>query len=1020
MPKAKPSSRISRRGAAGASRPSVTGHPVIHPGRAHILPQGGVPLAPQISQYVTVSWNWTNQAQGNISWTFVNSDQNNSHAVVLYRNNYIFGGAFWPVYLGPDDTVSQMLDGTQPIPTLSGNGGQPMGILDYGPSASPRYLVHFIFNLAPGQTWSTPEGGFTGITPTAGACYALTSSVAGNYCVGYDPARVADWDSQTKTTNRGYSPNPNTFYTYAFTPEPATPENTLGFNDSIGGGTCAPKNFYFVTEQNYFGRDEVQDNLDYPLAFYLFLEGFTPNAVGSSKPSFPIGSFNSSNIPGLSLPGPTVTYDVGNTGTNATVPQRIRFGYGVDFTAASLASPTAFPAAGGQPNAYNLGASISILGQPDLLTPQAEFYLLGGDDPYFTNVRAVAGSEPYLSQDLRVFTGTPATNNVPVNGNNLPVPSINAPTLADSISGAYSYIQNLITWLNKQYGYLNPNYTPPDTNTSDPLDSLLPDQGGALYGDSTVNPKSGSNNNYNFAIARVRLKGSSGPMAAAANVKVFFRLFTTQTFDTDFINSASAVTNADPNVTYPSTGALNDPQSPLPGTDGGSSPKINGCSLPFFATKNYDNGPSDYATPGANNQTIEIPSGQDYAWAFYGCFLNVYDQTNIIGGKAVQNWLCGSAHNCLVAQIAYNDAPIENENGVIENPTICNKLAQRNLQVNACGNPGFPATHRVPQTIDVRPSPPSQSSVSSSILSYPDEMMIDWGTTPLGSVASIYWPDVSASSVLQLASQLYPEETLTATDANTVQCQVVSPVTYIPIPPGSGGSFAGLMTVELPASVRAGNEFEVVVRRITTRQVTIPAPPPPPPPPQRAAAGSVPQVAIPGQYLWRYITGSFLVKIPVQKESTILPGDENLLAILKWRLGIIGTGNRWYPVLLRWISYLSDRINGMGGNASGIPPSPTGYQPPSKGPGKHAPEHGCTGKVNGVVYDRFGDFEGFHLLTEEGHERRYFSREAEIEDLVRYAWAERVVIRVLSETHAPEVPVRIILLRVPPNPCGPC
>jgi hypothetical protein len=90
-------------------------------------------------------------------------------------------------------------------------------------------------------------------------------------------------------------------------------------------------------------------------------------------------------------------------------------------------------------------------------------------------------------------------------------------------------------------------------------------------------------------------------------------------------------------------------------------------------------------------------------------------------------------------------------------------------------------------------------------------MMIDWGKTPLGSVANIYWPGVSATSVLQLAQQLYPAQTLSAADANTVQCQVVSPVTYIPIPPGTGGSFAGLLTVDLPATVRYGNEFDVVV-----------------------------------------------------------------------------------------------------------------------------------------------------------------------------------------------------------------
>ena len=57
-----------------------------------------------------------------------------------------------------------------------------------------------------------------------------------------------------------------------------------------------------------------------------------------------------------------------------------------------------------------------------------------------------------------------------------------------------------------------------------------------------------------------------------------------------------------------------------------------------------------------------------------------------------------------------------------------------------------------------------QSSGRRSVLSYPDEIMIDWGKTPLGSVASIYWPEVSAASVLQLAAQLYPAQTLSAAE----------------------------------------------------------------------------------------------------------------------------------------------------------------------------------------------------------------------------------------------------------------
>ena len=168
----------------------------------------------------------------------------------------------------------------------------------------------------------------------------------------------------------------------------------------------------------------------------------------------------------------------------------------------------------------------------------------------------------------------------------------------------------------------------------------------------------------------------------------------------------------------------------------------------------------------------------------------------------------------------------------------------------------------------VRPSPPAQSTARTSILSYPDEMMIDWGKTPIGSVANIYWPGVNAASVLQLAARLYPTNTLSAGDTNTIRCEVVSPLTYIPIPSGSSGSFAGLLTVDLPASVRYGNEFDIVVRRITTKRVGKTVPPNNPPQPKLgAAAGSdVNKDVDNDQLLWRYITGSFLARISVQEE----------------------------------------------------------------------------------------------------------------------------------------------------------
>ncbi|WP_133663218.1 hypothetical protein [Paraburkholderia sp. BL10I2N1] len=72
-----------------------------------------------------------------------------------------------------------------------------------------------------------------------------------------------------------------------------------------------------------------------------------------------------------------------------------------------------------------------------------------------------------------------------------------------------------------------------------------------------------------------------------------------------------------------------------------------------------------------------------------------------------------------------------------------------------------------------------------------------------------------------------------------------------------------------------------------------------------------------------------------------------------------------------------------------------------------------TGKVSSLEYDRFGDFEGFRLLTEEGFEHAFRSREHAIEDVIRCAWRERDVITVIVLRHEPHVPVSIVLRRAP-------
>jgi hypothetical protein len=284
----------------------------------------------------------------------------------------------------------------------------------------------------------------------------------------------------------------------------------------------------------------------------------------------------------------------------------------------------------------------------------------------------------------------------------------------------------------------------------------------------------------------------------------------------------------------------------------------------------------------------------------------------------------------------------------------------------------------------------------------------------------IYWPGVDALEVVRLAMRLHSTDQLTLVDPHTIQCTVNSAVTYLPIPFRTGTKFAGLFTIDLPVGVRAGQEFDVLVRRISTRKSDnrgVPVPK------VSEAAGTAEHATSHAAMAretasrdWRYVVGTFQVKIPVAQDDVLLRPEENTLAILKWRLMQTPPGSRWYPVLIRYIEYLSGRVDAFGGNAGSVLPSPSGVPVPTGGSGKgplgaHGEEF--TGKVESITYDRFGDFEGFRLLTEAGHYHDFRSHETEIERLVRFAWADRVVISVHTRYHYPQHPVSIVLRRAP-------
>jgi hypothetical protein len=737
----------------------------------------------------------------------------------------------------------------------------------------------------------------------------------------------------------------------------------------------------FYSQKNTFGKDEAQDIIDHQgglisSAFWVVIDGLSKQAfqdLGVQVAPF-TGSFASLQGQGVQI-SPNPAGPEFQNGVHAKSPQRIRIPYDI-----TLSSPimSHFPTTGVSP-LLDLSTSLTAGGTTvSGSNATMDFELIAAGDPYFANIDPAQNNQPYLSQDLRVFRAAPAMNNVPFPGG----PSFST----DSVAGAYSYIQSLLGYLNGTPAFTNPAGT-------DPF-SLLPSQQGEGETDTSVAPFALTQgfppsfvNNYNFAIARVRLRGSSGASGAATDVRVFFRVFASQSPDTDY----------DPNGTYASQpDPANKPGTPLPGAGD--------TTVPFFATGNAGS-ETDYQPSGPNIHTLTIPQGQDDLWWYYGCFLNFYDPNNQIDGQQVQTRLPGT-HHCIVAQIAYDDAPIPN--GV--SPMSWDQLAQRNLQFTVVDNPGPAATHRAPQTFDIRPSKAIGTPGGNGLP--PDELMIDWGNVPTGSTASIYWPAVTAADVIELAKTWGGAVGLSSSEAHTLTLTVEGGVSYLPIPEGAGQNFAGLFTLELPAGIRTGQEFEVLVRRISTRRAKHAPPPPPPPALQSAPSRKLEKKRKPAPEaaaviererpaLWRYVVGSFVVRIPVSNGERMRIPEEMTLAIMKWRLAHLSPGNRWAPVLERYIKYCSARLDGIGGDASQVPASLT-WTPPLPRDDRHGRpgERELCGKVAEVLFDCHGQFEGF-VLDDCCDRRLVKSRERGVADLVLRACRENltVCVRLCPETN---------------------
>jgi murein tripeptide amidase MpaA len=736
------------------------------------------------------------------------------------------------------------------------------------------------------------------------------------------------------------------------------------------------KNCAFILNRNPIGQDEVDarrkqapnspGGLPIQDAFRVVVDGFSATELGLTGPGSTL------NVPSPLPPAVMPIVCTGNTSDNGDYGpevQRFTFFYSINFDAAD----TAFNFATGTKD-LTLNATAGGLPASAVLT------LIKQPDPFLLH-----GDPSWLSIDLRVFAVRAGQS------------MFSVPGISDA-SDATRFIQQLMT-----------------TITPAQFDSLSP-----LEDQSKLYTQPADENHvpvFNFALAKVHYIGLIG----ATNVRLFFRLFQAQ--------STTSVFDYPPGAQYRRWPSNPDGQPiALPGILGNEY-----VTIPCFAASRVDSTVvgMDQQTDPPNVQQIVAHADGSEVDKIFGCWLDINQPykpnslafnnvlpnqvpaTNVNGPfmdpanppLPIQQAILKNLHQCLIAEIAFDPTPIP----LGKDTSNWDKLAQRNIAWSDVGSA------QAVTTFEIRPTPLGLPAGQT-----PDELMIDWGDTPKGSVASLYLPAVSADVVLGMAARMYTSHRLVRADAHTLQCKTGG-ITYVPIPPGANINYAGLLSVDLPATLERGRVFNIAVRQVTNAFGKVTPPPPPPPQVRIAARRKVTAAAAvaPSEIEWRRILGAFQLTIPVKSKAALLVREERDLSVLRWIGQAIPHHSRWHPVFHRYLELIAGRVKEFGGEPTQILPSPTG-----EGAREHhrheEPEHekrmAFTGKIAGLIFDRFGDFEGFVLDTEDG-ERKFFSREQEMEELAERAWRERLRITVSAERDEPHRPLSIIV-REPPAPFG--
>jgi hypothetical protein len=740
----------------------------------------------------------------------------------------------------------------------------------------------------------------------------------------------------------------------------------------------------FEIDRDHFGQDEIDaartqsTGAVFHTAFRVTVDGFTARELG----------ITGSGSTGL---GPPVAFSP-STGIHATCTsldstdpafspdtlQRFRFGYDIDFGA----TDAAFTAFAGDFETVTLATSFQGMpaaGQITLMK-QPNPYILQGQETW------------WLSSDVRVLQIVEGESRFGVTMNNDP----------------QQFLTDLTAALEAGQGTAGGESFDANTSEQNEILTVAPQTLRGLF----------LRNVYNFAIARVHYRG----LNPANHVRVFFRLFAANSTATDY--HIDTTYRRDPAVYPVPVAQWGQHTTPTPGVQGGEY-----VTIPCFAAPRQ---PADQAGAPNTLPSLQQDTANDKPLAatggpvhdvYYGAFLDINQSAGVYptggtvpAGNANGPWPSGGGvslepvsaafirgeHQCLMAEVAFDPVPIS----AGTQPFNSDKLAQRNLSWSTVANPGLDLSRQALETFEVRPTPFAFGPDDT-----PDEIVIEWNDVPAGEHAELYLPAIDADAVITRASALYPAHRLSRVDANTIGCETGG-VTYIPLPPGSGdgANFAGLMSIGLPAGIKRGQLYHVVVRQLTNAGAFIEKPPV-----ITAAVGVAAAEAHGAAIRWRRVLGTFQINIPVSTRELMLETEELRYSIFQWIASTIPHGSRWYKVFLRYVGLLGGRVKELGGDPAQIKPSQNGYDglPGARGrkPARRHERREFTGKVEGIVYDHFGDFVGFILELADGDELHFESREREVETLVREAWSGRIVITVVPEADDRDEVWAVILRR---------